>query len=347
MPISHRVTALVSAVLLCSSWTARAEMGTGTVQDPVTYQYLDGVTKDWQEGIVLDPNTGNYLITYKIDDGIFASIAFEPATKIAPTLSWKFEDLKENGVIRYRYALSNGRESKQGIKMFRMVVSGVAAGTLAAADNWEGSAVPTFRDSGQFLSWSCWKDPAGCSLAPGDRQGGFVVDSNDLPGITMATIKGRARPATWIGEYEPSTPVGRQILDLTSTNDFVGRLAVAPRVPVPTPFDTAAVLRNIQKHVDSDLVKLGLVNPSFAAELDRWFQAAIAAASGGNLSAVRNDLNELHRLLEREHKGLDRGDEEGKDTKGRDRGRSGLIDRLAAQVLAFDLKYVEHQLRAN
>src|SRR6266851_5733470 len=99
MPIGHRVTALVSAVLLCSSWTARAEMGTGTVQDPVTYQYLDGVTKDWQEGIVLDPNTGNYLITYKIDDGIFASIAFEPATKIAPILSWKFEDLKENGAV--------------------------------------------------------------------------------------------------------------------------------------------------------------------------------------------------------------------------------------------------------
>jgi len=185
-----------------------------------------------------------------------------------------------------------------------------------------------------------------CSLAPGGRQGEFVADSNDLPGIVMAQITGDSQPATWIGEYESSTPVGRQIDDLT-TNDFVGRLAVAPRIPVPTPLDTAAVLRNIQKHVDSDLVKLGLVNPSFAAELDRWFQAAIAAVSNGNLGAVRHDLNELHRLLEREHKGLDRGDEEGKDTKGRDRGRSGLIDRLAARVLAFDLKYVEHQLRAN
>ncbi len=346
MPIGHRVTALVLAVLAVFSWSARAEMGTGTVQDPVTYQYLYRVTKDWQEGIVLDRNTGNYVITYKIDDGIFASIVFEPATKITPTLSWKFEDLKENGVIRYRYALGNGRESKQGIDMFRMVVSGVAAGTLAAADNWEGSAVPTFRDSGQFLSWSCWKNPAGCSLAPGDRQGGFVAESKDLPGIVMAEITGRARPATWIGEYKSSTPVGRQIDDLT-TNDFVGRLAVAPRIPVPTPFDAAAVLRSIQKHVDSDLVKLGLVTLSFAAELDRWFQAAIAAASGGNLSAVRNDLNELHRLLEREHKGLDRGDQEGEDTKGRDRGQTGLIDRLAARVLTFDLKYVERQLTSN
>src|SRR6266700_4131672 len=344
MPIGHRVTALVLAVLAVFSWSAHAEMGTGTVQDPVTYQYLYRVTKDWQEGIVLDRNTGNYVITYKIDDGIFASIVFEPATKITPTLSWKFEDLKENGVIRYRYALGNGRESKQGIDMFRMVVSNVAAGSVTNVGNWQGHAVP-YRDSGQLLSWSCSMKTKVCNLAPGGRQGEFVADSNDLPGIVMAQITGDSQPATWIGEYESSTPVGRQIDDLT-TNDFVGRLAVAPRIPVPTPFDAAAVLRSIQKHVDSDLVKLGLVTLSFAAELDRWFQAAIAAASGGNLSAVRNDLNELHRLLEREHKGLDRGDQEGEDTKGRDRGQSSLIDRLAAQVLAFDLKYVEHQLRA-
>ncbi len=346
MPLSHHVAALVSGVLLIFSSSLRAEMGTGTVEDPVTHEYTDNVVKDWQEGIVLDPNTGNYLITYKIDDGIFASIVFEPATKIAPTLRWKFEDLKENGVIRYRYALGNGRESKQGIDMFRMVVSNVAAGSVTNVGNWQGHAVP-YRDSGQLLSWSCSMKTKVCNLAPGGRQGEFVADSNDLPGIVMAQITGDSQPATWIGEYEPSTPVGRQILDLTSTNDFVGRLVVAPRIPVPTPFNAAAVLRGIQKHVDSDLVKLGLINPGFAAELDRWFQAAIAAASGGNLSAVRNDLNELHRLLEREHKGLDRGDEEGKDTKGRDRGRSGLIDRLAARVLTFDLKYVEHQLRAN
>ncbi len=345
MPLSHHVAALVSGVLLIFSSSLRAEMGTGTVEDPVTHEYTDNVVKDWQEGIVLDPNTGNYLITYKIDDGIFASIVFEPATKIAPTLRWKFEDLKENGVIRYRYALGNGRESKQGIDMFRMVVSNVAAGSVTNVGNWQGHAVP-YRDSGQLLSWSCSMKTKVCNLAPGGRQGEFVADSNDLPGIVMAQITGDSQPATWIGEYESSTPVGRQIDDLT-TNDFVGRLAVAPRIPVPTPLDTAAVLRNIQKHVDSDLVKLGLVNPSFAAELDRWFQAAIAAVSNGNLGAVRHDLNELHRLLEREHKGLDRGDEEGKDTKGRDRGRSGLIDRLAARVLAFDLKYVEHQLRAN
>ena len=346
MPLSHRAAALVWAVFLCFSSGLRAEMGTGTVQNPVTYQYTYNVIKDWQEGIVLDPDTGNYLITYKIDDGIFASIAFEPATKIAPTLSWKFEDLKENGVIRYRYALSNGRESKRGIEMFRMVVSNVAAGTLTTVGTWQGHAVPTFKDSGQYLSWSCSTNNRVCSLAPGDRQGGFVADSKDLPGILMVEITGYARPTTWIGEYEPSTPVGKQIEDLT-TRDFVGRLAVAPRIPVPTPFDAAAVLRGIQKHVDSDLVNLGLVNPSFAAQLNRWFQAAIAAVSNGNLGAVRNDLNELHRLLEREHKGLDRGDQEGEDTKGRDRGQSSLIDRLAAQVLAFDLKYVEHQLRAN
>jgi len=113
---------------------------------------------------------------------------------------------------------------------------------------------------------------------------------------------------------------------------------------VPSPFDAAIVINGIQSHIDTDLVKLKLIDPTFASELDRWLSAAIAAVSTGNLSAVRSDLDSAYALLEREHKGLEQGDEADGDSAGRDRGRSGLIDRLAAQVLAFDLKYVERRL---
>ena len=61
-----------------------AEMGKGTVQDPITRAYTDGVYKDWQEGVVQHPGTGDYIVTYKDSWDFFNEIILEPATKIEP-----------------------------------------------------------------------------------------------------------------------------------------------------------------------------------------------------------------------------------------------------------------------
>lgn len=339
------VSAVFLSVVSCLSLAAQAEMGTGTVQDPVTGKLTNGVQKDWNQGIVLDPQTGNYIITYKDGYGFFNSSVFEPATKITPHLTAQFGLTGRNELIEYRYTLFNSQTSKQGIKEFRMLVSSIELGNSMKAGNWEGMIAPTATDSNFYLSWVCSQGVQVCGLLPGRRHEGLRVTSRDLPGISAAQIRGRTTFVSGlVAERDVSDALAQQINDLTSFKDFVSRNVAAPRIVVPTPFDAAIVINGIQSHIDTDLVNMKLIDPTFASELDRWLAAAIAAAGTGNLSAVRSDLDSAYALLEREHKGLDHGDEENRDSAGRDRGRPGLIDRLAAQVLAFDLRYIKRRL---
>jgi len=344
----HAVSALVLSVAALLSQSALAEMGTGTIQDPVTGKLTNGVQQDWNQGVVLDSQTGNYIITYKDGYGFFNSSVFEPATKITPHLTAQFRSIGRNDLIEYRYTLSNAPGSKQGIKEFRLIVSSILQGDSLKVGDWEGMIAPTKTDSNSYLSWFCSHENQVCSLPPSRRLEGLRVTSKDLPGVSVAQIRGKTTFVSGlVAERDVSPALAQQINEVTSLKDFVPRNIAAPRITVPTPFDAAAVLNDIQKHVDTDLVNLKLIDPTFASELDRWLQAAVAAAGTGNLFAVRSDLDAAYALLEREHKGLDNNDQEGDGPMGRGRGQSGLIDRRTAQVLAFDLRYVRNRLSTD
>jgi hypothetical protein len=336
---------VLAVVALGIFFSARAEMGTGIAQDPVTLKYTDDVYQDWQEGAVLDAATGNYVVTYKGDYDTFCQVIFEPSTKIRPTLRSGFYWSPRDRGIEYRYSLKNGLASQQRVVQLIMHVTAVTKDP-DDIQYWRGHAVPALKSPDVILSWTNMKVAVDAGLAPGRTLSGLTIESNDLPGLTVAEVHGDGNGITWLGDPpDPDTGVGQQINQLLA-RDYVPQTAVGPEIRMPTPFDTGTVLSNIQKHVDIDLVNLKRIDPAFASELDRWFLAAVAAANGGNLPAVRSDLNELHRLLEREHKGLDWRDHKDMDddAKGHDPDRSGLIDRLAAQVLDFDLHYVTKRL---
>src|SRR6266566_964599 len=148
MPVTISFTTVVSVSLGFFALSAAAEMGKGIAEDPVTREYSKGIYKDWQEGIVLDAATGNYLITYKNDGGSFSQIVFEPATKIYPKLSSKFQFSEKDLTILYRYGLRNGRESKQEIGDFHTIISNVVPGKNPISPvDWKGFVVPSERDS--------------------------------------------------------------------------------------------------------------------------------------------------------------------------------------------------------
>ncbi len=342
-------------VVSCLSLVAQAEMGTGTVQDPVTGKLTNGVQQDWNQGIVLDPQTGNYIITYKDAYGFFNSSVFEPATKITPNLTAKFRLMNQDKLIEYRYTLSNARTSKQGIKEFRVLVSSVTSGNSMKAGNWEGVVAPNVTGSNFYLSWFCSQGDNACSLPPGRRQEGLRVTSRDLPGISEAEIRGKTTFISGlVAERDVSPALARQINDLTSFKDFVPRNVAVPLIKVPTPFDAAIVISGIQSHIDSDLVGMGLIDATLAAELDRMLQAATDAAKLNNKVAVRADIKDLRRLLREQYKDLDKEDNEDpdqddstKDRNDKDEAKPRLIDKLAARVLDFDLKYIQKRLGRN
>jgi len=326
--------------LWCSAWPAHAEFGKGTVEDPITRKYTT-MEKDWQEGIVLHPETGNYIVTYKDSYDSFNSIIFDPATKIKPALKSKVNLATGGYSITYEYMLRSSTESRQKIRALRTGITSATAGRLVDPEGWRGAAVTNFQSTGLpiLLSWSHRIS----GLAPGKSENGFRLESLDLPGIATMRIEGDAARTTWLGNApEVDTPAGIQ---MTALKDFVPRLAAIPRIPNPTPFNVVAVLGGIQKHVKDDMASMQLIDPALLPLIDRGLTQANTAAQGGNTASLLHEIKNLRQLLKQEHADVDQDNDSDDDDK--EKKPKPRIAKLAAKVLDFDLKYVEKRVKGD
>jgi hypothetical protein len=148
--------------------------------------------------------------------------------------------------------------------------------------------------------------------------------------------------------------VGQKVNELLAS-DFIPRPAAVPKIPVPEPFDAAAVLASLQKHLKKDLLRMKLVEPVFAAQLSRLLEAAIEAARRGNVAALRGHLKELRHMLkgfgephEEDHRAPRKEDEDDDRTPETEFGTRAWphpIAKLAARVLEFDLAYIEQRVK--
>lgn len=338
----------ITGLLLCLPFTVQAEFGVGIVEEPFTGKVTYDVEKDWQEGIVFHPETGNYIVTYKDAYASFNSLVFEPATKIEPALKSRFTR-SDNGAVRYGYELKNGKGAKQNIDSLWAAVTSISPGGPMAPPNWNGSAAPSIVVPGLRLAWTYDGKEERGGLAPGKAIRGFVADSNDLPGIAIMEITGAATGTTWYG-HVPSidTEVGKQLYEIEK-NNFLRRLAAVPTIVVPTPYDGAVVLDNLRTHITQDITALRLIEPTFAATLNRSLQAAADAIRHNQAKAARDHLHDALTLLHKAHRGLDKDDDQGdrqelEDNQSSHGKNASPIDRLAARVIAFDLKYVVRRI---
>lgn len=85
-----------------------------------------------------------------------------------------------------------------------------------------------------------------------------------------------------------------------------------------------------------------LLDATFSAQLDRYLVAAADAYRHNQSKAGKEHIETLRKMLKKEHEDLGRDEEHESDKsqKKNDDKESALIDRLAARVLDFDLKYV-------
>lgn len=318
------------------------------------------------ESIVLDPNTGDYILTYwdypsSIKKRQMRHAIFVPSTKIDPSVKSTFK-FRGEGVISYAYRVTNGPKSRQALIAIRFdpvtdIVSAlplpkneqdvdpnimeqlIAAGmdALATPNGWNGGSYAS-QAGGLRISWSyatLHSDSDG--LKPGNTQGGFGFTSRDIPGIGTAQLSGHA-PVPMFPAEGPSGELGKEF-DLIEQNDFVPRNAAIPTIAVPSPFDAAALLDRIRSQMLTWPNKQ-LLDPAFATQLDRYMVAAADAYRRNQPKAGREHIESLRRLLEREHKYLDHDDEDNDDTAEHKAATRLTIDRLAARVLDFDLRYV-------
>ncbi len=304
-----------------------------------------------QEGIARDMGTGDFIVTYKgVDDqgnDVFQKVIFIPGTKIEPALKSKFS-FDKNDRTQYRYKLTNRSTSQQNIDLILVIASSAVSDSLAIPEKWNGTISINIEGGGNRVAWAHWKrgdDYAG--LAAGHSESGFGYMSSDLPGVGVVQLSG-ATPVFGFPDEgpNPESEVGKQLNQL-ETNNFVPHLAAVPSIPAPAPFNAAVVLGNLQKHVKADMVSMQLVDPALLALIDRGLTQAIAAAQGGNTPSLLHEIKSLRKLLKQEHANVDMDDDGDRDDDDKDKKVKSRIDKLAARVLDFDLKYVEMRVKGD
>jgi len=308
-----------------------------------------------EDSIIVDAN-GDYIITYRSNmvAGGIARVVWVPSTKIDPLVMWNI-GLSDSHPeeLAYRYTFKNGKTSRQDLEGGRLVVSHLIPSSQIIPAGWQGTVSNSLGGNPGFVvGWSFGGAKMG-GVKPGARQGGFGLKSNHLPGIGLFEFWGSAPAGQSFPDEGPDelSPIRTQFVDL-SVKDFISRNTAVPRISVSNPFNAAVALDNLRAHITGDIVGIKLIDPIFASQLDRLIQAAANSVRLNNPQAAREQIKDALKLLRKEHEDMDKDDgdrDEGKDDKDRDdkKSKSALIDRLAARVLDFDLRYVERRLKTK
>lgn len=305
-----------------------------------------------EEGVFLDPITGDYTIRYRGYGNALGEATFYPRTKIDPVVKSKIK--ANDGSIVYRYKVKNGEKSIQNLVTLSVTSRQAIANSQNTPPGWRSatnpisSDHPLYGDVGNSVSWIFLNKLASKEgitsegLAPGANQE-FEFRSLLLPGVGIMRLTGDA-PVSEFRDDGPdhTTAVGIAYHKLRQ-NDFVPRYVAAPRIPNPNPYDAAAVLASIQQHIKTDVLSMQLVDAAFVALLDPWFASAIDAARRNNVKGLRHAIKELRRLLKQEYGDVDKEELDSDDVE--DDKAKRRVAKLAARVLDFDLKYVQERIK--
>lgn len=324
------------------------------------------------EGIVRDPATGNYTATFVVEgeDGKdwLETGDLETATKIEPTVRSMFK-LAGGWNIRYAYTVRNGNSAMQAINHFDLyglpinvvllkTTPLLGSGNVvleeffdsamtSPSEKWSGSG----GRNGQTLNigwlyerwdYSTKNNNTAVGIQPGESVNGFGYTSPDLPGVFVAKLTGNTPyhhfDFSGPGPSYTRSDIGKEMAKITN-NDFIPRNVAAPLIIVPRQFDAAFILDGIRTHVATWPAR-HLADSAFAAQLDRYLEAAAESFRRNQPTTGGEHIHTIRKMLAKEHHHIDHDDEDDEDTEEHKRATRHTIDRLAARVLDFDLRYV-------
>lgn len=325
------------------------------------------------ESIVRDPVTGDYIITYwnsGMEPPGLETTVFVPSTKITPELRSRFHAADKNTIV-YRYSIRNGSQAKQMLELIILdpvesiigttSTRGMKRGTAADAKariaamtaneaalstprGWSGSvAFGVSKEGSVRIGWdptyNLALEKSGVGIIPGAEAHGFGFSSLALPGIITAELSGDAPVHGWSGEGPDDTSAIYAQIEKVRMNDFVPRPAAVPAIAVPDPFDAATLLDRIRTEMQTWPSKQ-LLDAAYSAKLDGYLSSAANAFRMNQPKVAREQIEVVRKMLAKEHHHIDHDDEDDADTEEHKRATRFTIDRLAARVLDFDLRYV-------
>jgi hypothetical protein len=332
-----------------------------------------------QQGITLDPATGDYTITYFATDNNgnerLRQTTFVPKTKIKPTIRSEFES--DHMVrIKYRYTLTNRAGAAQAINLFVLdpvssIITSQVIPQVIPTDSqgivdrakvmiraekdirtpalWEPSMTDSrkegFRQGGFRIGWGFHDAAAG--LWPSTKQPAFGFESSDLPGLVNAEVAGNGPAGQGLGENGPDSDedsdFARQY-DYLIIHDYVDVPVAVPAIKPSTPVDLKDIASQLQAHVRT-WPALHVMDQATASKIDALLQQTIVALTASDARAASASLKAVRQLLRQSHPGYEADDDRNDDNNRDQASNTGRpVSKLAAKVLGFDVQFLLRQM---
>lgn len=216
-------------------------------------------------------------------NGLYKEIRYTPRNQVLPVvadgLRWNFKARQ----FEYAYRISNHRDAKlvinnvsvrtprwdakpletmplqaglSGTEIIAISRSETAKetaflnSTVYASAKWEGM-LNIKRPERVVFSWLSRyieSEPNFTGIQPGQSQGGFAVLRPELPVVAIMNVKGDTEDLMNKGSLPSSGPLAEQVAEMLSA-DFAEVPILAPGIIVPTPYNSAELVRRVRSHV--------------------------------------------------------------------------------------------------
>ncbi len=279
--------------------------------------------------------------------------------------------LDDKGRIAYRYAVTNDKKNEQDVALIIFdevgqiigsrddrdfeITHGMDSATTEAIlkensaalftpPDWEGSITFGMHHEDNIrIGWNPYRnETTGISIdgiKPGVSLAGFGFDSHALPGIGSVEMEGNSSISKML-KYDPDSDISiiDQLLKLEE-NDHAQDNAAVPTIILQTPFDPVATLEQLKDHIKKWTTSR-LLDRAFHAKIRRSLQKAIKAYRNKDFKVAREHLQTTRQMVRQEQPDSDKANPQSEKNEMRYATRGLIIDKLAARILDFDLKYV-------
>ncbi len=228
---------------------------------------------------------------------------------------------------------------------------------LKAPSGWT-TALRVDEQAGQTsLVWTPGlKDSDPDGIAIGRSQDGFTVLRPELPGLARAKLTGSTEEP-WGLDNLPETPFWNNKIQEIQSRDYVLVPVLAPVIPIPKPYNAAQLARSLQAHTQTWL-KYEHVNAEMQNRLNRQFAVLIPALNNGHQRLAAATIDALIQECRQHHPALSDAMVEADDPqheavpmpKNAPNAipvRAAAMDRIAARVLIFNLRYIRARLEVR
>jgi hypothetical protein len=360
-------------------------MGTKSSILAATFFLLFNAFGQDRDTVIYDPNSGNYVIRYtatlayaRAKDGSLRRLGredelregdvyieldslftttFEPATKIAPTVTSDVTIEKGSKTFMYDYVLSNGAVSKQNLDYF-IVEFGEDLEVFSRTNNgWRNQRRLKAGAEGLDNKWS-WSGakPGVRVIRPGESCGGFKLASPGLPGIANACFQGATSMRAQFAGAMRNRELAKQIFALrTFPTNYVSKKTIAPIVK-PDSIAVSALLDSLISYTrqsaalgwlgrsrDNDCDDDERPDDGITKNIEKRLEKAKKELSKGDSTKARKELEKLVDKVERIWK---RSQDEEKKHKGeqRERKEDVIMTSEAYALLLYNTEYLIDRL---